>query len=516
MPKQKTDDLVQLIKSLTRAEKRHFRLFVGRNQASDDILFLQLFDVLDKHKEYDEELILRKLPAIKKSQLSNLKAHLYKQLLTSLRLLNRNHVEDILLRELIDHARVLYDKGLYRQSLDVLDKAKAKALKGKFYTIALEVIEFEKYIEAQYITRSIEGRAEELTQAALHINRILTDTNRFSNLSLQMYGLYLKVGFVRDEKALYYVRSFFQTNLPDIEFRKLDFFGKVYYCQAHIWYYHLAQDFPMSYRYAQRWLDLFHEEPELKLLNVPLYLKSLHNLLNALFNLLHYEKFEKILSELKHFPDEYDITQNKNIEGLYYLFWYNHSIKKHFLEGTFREGTLLIPELIELIDADEYNWDNHRIMLFYYRIACLYFGSGDNANAIEYLNLIINQKNPDYRADIQCFARILNLIAHYELGNAQLVEYQVKSVYRFLAKMEELQAVQQEIFRFVRRVPRMRASEMREQFIILKSKLLKLQDDPYERRAFLYLDIISWLESKIENRPLQEIAEEKFQQRQRR
>ena len=61
MPKQKTDDLIQLIKSLTRAEKRHFRLFVGRNQASDEILFLQLFDVLDKYKEYDEEMILRKL-----------------------------------------------------------------------------------------------------------------------------------------------------------------------------------------------------------------------------------------------------------------------------------------------------------------------------------------------------------------------------------------------------------------------------------------------------------------------
>ena len=57
MPKQKTDDLIQLIRSLTRAEKRHFRLFVRRNQSSDEILFLQLFDVMDRHKEYDEALI---------------------------------------------------------------------------------------------------------------------------------------------------------------------------------------------------------------------------------------------------------------------------------------------------------------------------------------------------------------------------------------------------------------------------------------------------------------------------
>ncbi|MFN7118059.1 MAG: hypothetical protein ACK4TA_14760, partial [Saprospiraceae bacterium] len=163
MPKQKTDDLIQLIKSLTRAEKRHFRLFVGRNQASEELLFLQLFDFLDKYKEYDEELILKKLPAIKKSQLSNLKAHLYKQLLISLRLLNKTHVEDIQIREMIDYAKVLYDKGLYRPSLDMLDKTKSRALRGKYYALALEIIEFEKHIESQYITRSIEGRADELT-----------------------------------------------------------------------------------------------------------------------------------------------------------------------------------------------------------------------------------------------------------------------------------------------------------------------------------------------------------------
>ena len=137
MPKQKTDDLIQVVKSLTRAEKRHFRLFVKRNQASEDILFLQLFDVLDKQKEYDEELILKKLPAIKKRQLSNLKAHLYKQLLTSLRLLNKNHNEDIQIREMVDYAKVLYNKGLYRQSLESLEKAKQKAQYGHFSTMAL-------------------------------------------------------------------------------------------------------------------------------------------------------------------------------------------------------------------------------------------------------------------------------------------------------------------------------------------------------------------------------------------
>lgn len=514
MPKQKTDDLIQLIKSLTRAEKRHFRLFVRRNQASDDILFLQLFDVLDKSKDYDEDLIFKKLPAVKKRQLSNLKAHLYKQLLVSLRLLSRNHIEDIQIREQIDYARVLYHKGLYRQSLDMLDKVKTKTQQGKYHILNLEILEFEKYIEGQYITRSIEGRAEELADETKEIYQIISNTNDFSNLSLQLYGLYLRVGYVRNEKDYYFVKEFFQSNLPRITYEELSFFGQIYYCQAHLWYYHITQDFLQAYRYAHRWVDLFHSNEELKLLNVPLYLKGLHNLLGVLFNLWHYDRFIDRLRELEYFPEIYDITESNNIETLYYLYKYIHSIKKHFIEGTFSEGTKLIPELVNIIDAGIYNWDSHRIMVFYYQIACLYFGSGDNDNAIVYLNRIINQKNPDYREDIQCFARILSLIAHFEIGNALLVEYQVKSVYRFLAKMKDLHAVQREIFRFLRRLSRIREDELRHEFILLKEKLEKLQEDPFEKRPFLYLDIISWLRSKIENRSVQEVIRRNFLERQ--
>ena len=37
-----------------------------------------------------------------------------------------------------------------------------------------------------------------------------------------------------------------------------------------------------------------------------------------------------------------------------------------------------------------------------------------------------------------------------------------------------------------------------------------MKNHPYERRAFLYLDIISWLESKIENKPVGEVIRQKY------
>ena len=148
--------------------------------------------------------------------------------------------------------------------------------------------------------------------------------------------------------------------------------------------------------------------------------------------------------------------------------------------------------------------------MFYYKIASLYFGSGDNEQAIVYLNKIINLKVGQLRTDIQCFARLLHLIAHYESGNMDLVDYLIKSVYRFLSKMENLDAVLTEIFSFLRRSLSSKPKDVQKSFIQLRDKLETVSTSKYNRRSYQYLDIVSWLESKINHVPVQDIIKEKF------
>ena len=59
-----------------------------------------------------------------KPQLANLKTHLYKQILASLRLLKSTDSIDLQLNEQFDYAHILYKKGLFLQSLRILDRAK--------------------------------------------------------------------------------------------------------------------------------------------------------------------------------------------------------------------------------------------------------------------------------------------------------------------------------------------------------------------------------------------------------
>ena len=76
---------------------------------------------------------------------------------------------------------------------------------------------------------------------------------------------------------------------------------------------------------------------------------------------------------------------------------------------------------------------------------CLYVGDDNYGQSLIWLNRIINSEKDDLREDIHGFARILQLICHYELGHVDVIEYYVRSTYRFLLKTENLQLFQKYI-----------------------------------------------------------------------
>ncbi|HMU47792.1 MAG TPA: hypothetical protein PKC72_15580 [Chitinophagaceae bacterium] len=509
MPNRSTDALFQLVKSLEKSEKRNFKLYVKRNTATDDLKVIRLFDALDKMKEYDEKQLLVKAKGVSKQQLSNIKAHLYRQILSSLRLIKEEDNIDIYLHEQMDFARILYNKGLYLQSLKALDRLKETARQYEQLTYLQQALFFEKKIESLYITRSIQGRAEKLSKESDEVNEDLSLINQLSNLSLQLYGWYIQHGHARNEKDFNSIRSFFKKNLPAEIKKGKGFYEKLYLEQCYVWYAFIRQDFLQYYRHSQKWVDLFENNPELIKVESASYIKGMHNLMSAHFNLLDHDKLAKRIKQFEAFIKHKHFPQNENDRILAYQYLYTSKINLYFLRGTFSKGLLLVPFLEDMLKEYGIYLDTHRVLVFYYKIACLYFGSGDNERAIDYLNRIINQKG-DLRTDLQAYARLLHLIAHYELGNFDLLEYLIKSVYRYMAKMENLSKVEEEMFDFLRRSFHVGAHALKPEFEKLLQSLRKYEGDPMESRAFLYLDVISWLESKISGVNVQDVIREKF------
>jgi hypothetical protein len=509
MPNRSTDTLFQLIKTLEKSEKRNFKLFANRIKSSEELKIVLLFDALDKMDQYDETLLLKKNKSISKQQLSNLKAHLYKQLLASLRRNEDLDNIDIFLNEQMDYARILFNKGLYLQSLKVLDKMKDPARRHNQFTHLQQVLFFEKKIEALYITRSMTDRADQLSQQANEVNVTLTLVSKLSNLSLQLYSLYIKNGHCRNREEEAGVKSFFNEQLTCKAADCTSFYARLYYYQSYCWYAFIRQDFLMYYRYTQKWVLLFEEYPQMLVTETAHYIKGMHNLMGAHFNLTNHQKLNETLQQFETFCKT-DLVQHSANNQLQCFVYHTIAVfNKHFIEGSFSEGLVRVPEIEQQIQQYEIYLDRHRILIFYYKIACLYFGSGHYEKAIDYLNKIINWK-VDLRSDLQCYSRLLHLIAHFELGNDEILDHLIKSVYRFMAKMQHLSVVEEEIFKFIRRSFSVTVRHIRPELEKLLVKLKKVEHNRFETRAFVYLDIISWLESKLEHVPVQTVIRKKF------
>jgi hypothetical protein len=458
---------------------------------------------------YDEKQLLGKTKSITKLQLSNIKAQLYREILSSLRLIKDENNIDIQLHEQMDHARILYNKGLHLQSLQVLDKMKKLATSHNQVTYLVQILFFEKKIESLYITRSIQDRAEVLIQEVKSAAGKLNNISILSNLALKLYGWYIKHGHARTGQDDVEVQNIFESGIPEDITQCRSFYEKLFLFQSYCWYAFIRQDFLLYYRYTQKWVDLFTAEPLMIEVETAHYIKAMHNLMGAHFDLRNYKKLQETLHRFERFASSDVVIKNENNLIQTFVYLYTSKLNKHFLEGSFTEGLQLVPEIEGKLKDYELYLDRHRVLVFYYKIASLYFGSGDNSKAIDYLNKIINWK-VDLRTDLQCYSRLLHLIAHYELGNFDLMEYLVKSVYRFMSKMENMSVVEKEMFTFLRISFRLSVKSIKPELEKLLFTLKKQEKNRLETRAFLYLDVISWLESKIHHMPVQDVIRKKF------
>jgi tetratricopeptide (TPR) repeat protein len=509
MPSRFTDTLFQLVQSLEKAEKRNFKLYIKRSSGKEDLKIIELFDALDKLDDYDETALLKKLSSIKKPQLANAKVHLYRELLASLRLIKSADSIDMQLNEQLDYARILYNKGLYLQSLKILEKLEDTAKQHYKYNFLTQVIAWEKKIESLHITRSMTDRAGVLAQEAIEVNARVSMVSRMSSLALQLYSFYILNGHARNEKDEESVIKFFTVNLPSNSHKQTGFYERLYLYQSYCWYAFIRQDFLMYYRYAQKWIDIFHEQRLMIKVETGYYIKGMHNLLNAHFDLRNFEGFEIALQQFKQFAATDMASKHDNHRIQTFVYISSATLNQHFMLGTFEEGLSLIPELEKKLEEYSLFLDNHRLLVFNYKIANLYFGCGKYDIAIDYLQKIINV-NPDLRNDLQCYARLLHLMAHYELGNFEIIDSLIRSVYRFMAKMQNLTVVEEAMFKFLRNSFHLSRHKLKAELEVFLSSIKQLEKNRFQTRSFAYLDIISWVESKVYEKPLSTVIREKY------
>lgn len=507
MPIAQSEQLFTIIKSLTKAEKRNFRLYVQRLQSNEDVLYVRLFDILDKADDYDEEKVLEKMGDLSKPRFVNLKRHLYTQVLKSLRLIHEN-IESIRVREQIDFAHILYSKGLYLQSFKLLDRVKQMLPEGGHDLLRLEIIEFQKFIEERHITRSRKkaGKVQTLLIESENQEARVSNLIMLSNLKIKIHGWYIETGHVRDAKDHFTVKEYFESELRKVRINNLSVTEEIYLQQSYMWYYYILLDFERCHHHAALWVKAFDDHPSHKIEDPVLYMRGLSYELTSLYSLRDYTGYIKVLGKFEQFIGSHEQYFDVTGQIISFLYLYTAKINRHFLEGTFEEGLALVPEINRQVRRFGRFIDVHRIMVFNYKTAWLYLGSGKPSQSIEYLNKIINlQAAGHLRTDIQCYARLMHLMAHFELGHFNLLEHLVEQVDRFFSKMRDLNDVQISLLNFFRNNMDKRPSELQHNLQVLRKDILRLEKNPFEGRTFHHLDIIAWIDSLIEHKTVGDV-----------
>lgn len=510
MPIAKYDALKNLVISLSKAEKRHFMLYVKRLDSNKDVLFLKLFELIDKHKGIEQVQLQNKLGLKSKAQFVNAKRHLYSQILKSLRIQLVDSDLSLKIRQTLDYASILYGKGLYSESLAILDKALPLANQINDNLLALEVEELKKKIESRHITRS--RRKADSIELLIHNSKkrkdLIAIETEMSNISIQIQGLYIKWGFVKEEKDTLLCKIYFENQLPSFSEVNKSAFASVLWHQSQVWYRYMNLQFLYSYKHAIQWVQRMDRNQSLIEYDPDLYMRGLHYIMTNCFYLNNIEKYNKWFAYYQQFRSKYYSSYNANSKFIDFNYYnnaiLNHRIINNNLGGFDTFAKSLISELAGTGDKI----DTHRHLIFFYKIAMIYSYLGNYEKAISYLNKVIDNKDQHLRDDIFNYARLIQLMCHYRLNNFALVQNLIPSVKQGFKNARLYNSGIELLVHFLRKGSKEMNFGIKELVNQLTTELELLKKDKYIKAIFLYYDFINWAKTLNENISIEKLRRE--------
>ncbi len=501
------DNLFKLISALSGSEKRYFSIYAARHTVGKQNNSVRMFKKLEALKEYDEKKFLEKnnKEGFVKHYRFN-KHFLYKLILQSLHAYHAGKTVEAELREQLHYIDILTEKGLFEQAKEITVSAKEKAAKYQFNELYYQLLKKELTLHRE---QSFAATNEEYIENLLvDFNNTLSDIEKVSEQEQVTVRISLKLtkgGFVRTKKSL---DEMLGMSISD-KLKKVpsQFLAAWFFYTSRIALGFIEQNFKRALDDTNSLIELAEQQPHMIKEMPKSYLAILHNKVVLLNNLQGYNEVEEVVKKIEAIPVRNQLLKNKQ-------FYSSHNLvlSMYVKIGEFEKGLALLKIMEQKLE----NKDVQLISLqhevtFHLSAGSIHFGMGHFAEANRHMMEITKHSGVIPRSDILFYARVLQLIIQFEMQKQDLLEYTVPSVYRFLSKRNRLYKFEEIILRFIRKKAAYitTQAEMVKAFTQLRDELLPLTKDPFERNAFAYFDLISWLESKIYNKPFKNIIKEK-------
>lgn len=486
-----SNDLFELISSMTKSEKRYFvlrsKLHSGNKQ------YIQMFNALEKLDVYNEKEFRKENSG--KGFVKNLafsKNHLYGLIIKSLIDFQSGRSADAKIHALISECKVLFRKTLYRRYFRTIEKAKELALKHERYGYVMQIMEMEKII-----VRKEEQSKEKIDSLHKEFDAItekMKNVFEYSRISGLILNSFRKFGLSRDESQIDAIRDI--TDHP-----LMSSIEKTQSIKSAEGYYRVKElaalatgDYESSYRAQLKRLQIVRGNPAPFSDQVINYKSDiLYSLLETSLQLNRPAEAAAYLKEIKEIL--YDSKDSQDDFEIYSNFVY---FRRYLSEGETKKAGRLIPRLEHILKRYENKMlIDTELSIMFYIVKCR-IQEGKFTAALKASNALSSHPLLGKRADYESYLRIMNLVIHFELKNFELLRYLLISVYRFLYKREKLFKVELLVLEFIRKLPKVNSEhELSFLFNRMYKELEKLRNDKFERNAFEYFDFFQWVSSKV-------------------
>jgi tetratricopeptide (TPR) repeat protein len=490
-------ELYKLIKSLSKSEKRFFKL--SSSLQSGDKNYLKIFDFIEGQGKYDEDALKEEFKSetfVK--HLPSEKNHLYKLILKSLRSYYSEQSISSILKQEIKNVEILYNKALYKECEKFVVRAKEVARDHEKFYYWFELLSWEKkLLEEAYESGEFSRNLDELIEEEEMVIAKLRNLAEYQVIYSKINLIFRSGGFTRNENERKVVEGIADYHLIKGKNTAISTRASsmCYYikglCAA------TNRNFDDSYIFFNKTREILDKNPNIKSDSGQRYVLTLSHLLRCYIDGKDFVKAQALINDLRGLEGTKGFNST-DITVRIFTITYNLELALFHAMGEFQKSVDLTPKIEALEEQFGDKVSKEQEILLTYNKAHSYFGVGDYKKALYYINLVLNDNEQNLRQDIYSFARLFNLVLHFELENYDFLEYIIKSTNRYFSKQERDFEVETVCIKHIRKLSKILSQNERiAVFVAMKEELDMLLQDHNEKVVLEYFNITAWVESKI-------------------
>ncbi|MCS6929536.1 MAG: hypothetical protein NZM43_08585 [Saprospiraceae bacterium] len=506
MSKPPSDKLYRLVKSLTPAEKRYFRIFVGRMQTPSK--YMQLFEAIARSNHFDDEALRSEIYPDNgqgSQKYPELKAYLFDLILKSLQAYDESCRAEFRLNHLLQSTVVLYRRGLYDACEDCLSKAERLALQYESFAHLLEIIRWQKHLAyARMDVDLLHKHLNALLAREREIAEQLMEVLEYRNLFLQAYLLVKREALLHSPAGQQQLQALRQHSLLQTPGRTRSHTARVLFYRTLNLCHYAAGEREAFYESGKALVALLESKPHFLRENQADYIAALSNSILSCGLTGRYGEAERILNKLRKINP---LTRDDALK--IHRQYYTNKFALCIFTGAFEEARREMERCQQ--EAICFAPHEYETASFYFQYCYICFGCADYDRALTYLNAWNNQPRTLEREDLQSLGRILAMILHFEMGNTLLLESLLRSTAQLLRRKKRLYALEKSFLHSMSEL--LSAPDPAAQRIIfqkLQHSIRCLLSHSETQALLQTFDLEAWIEAKLENRSFASVVRDKW------